>query len=157
MIIGRYDDSETATSFYHPKNFSGIIIADNRWGAHFNFSPIQIGDSHRCCGDFEQDQPANEAGTMSSVILSGNVWDYTNQVIGSDTGGVTPDYNSIYGNQSFVQKFNDWCIPASGTLYGQSVDRRRSNGYCSEFDGGMTFVDPPYTVACEHCPDPWCP
>ena len=159
QINGVYDTPETATSWYHPKEFSGVIVADNRWGPYFQYNPAGIGDAHQCCGDFEWDQPANEAGTMSSVIMSGNVWDYTGQLMGSATGGgYTPNYNEIYGDLSIVRKFNDWCIPASGTTYGlASFDRLRSNGWCSEFANGMTFVEPSYDSSCVHCPDPWCP
>ena len=158
QINGVYDDPETATSWYHPKEFSGVIVADNRFGAYFQFNPAGIGDAHQCCGDFEWDSPINEAGTMSSVIMSGNIWDYTGQLMGSSTGGYTPDYNDIYGDLSIVRKFNDWCIPASGTTYGiASFDRLRSDGWCSEFNGGMTFTQPPYDNSCDHCPDPWCP
>lgn len=158
MIIGRYDDGNETDNRYHPKTASGILVADNRWGDHFQYGPLKIGDAHQCCGDFEFDNPSNEAGTLSSLLFSGNVWDYTGQLIGSQTGGYTPDYNAIHDDLNAVRNFNDWCIPASGTAYGQpSTTRLRSQGYCTEFANGLEFSEPPFPIAPPHCPDPWCP
>lgn len=158
MIIGRWSGGSSSNR-YHPKHVSGIIIADNRMGSDFNFGLLKLSDKDNCHGDFETDGPSNEAGTLSSTIASGNVWDYTGQLIGSATGGYSPDYNQQFSDNPSVWKMNELCMPASGTTYGASIDRPRSQGWCSEFDSGMTWSDPNFTTtgSADFCPDPWCP
>ena len=158
MIIGRWSGG-TGSNRYHPKHVSGIIIADNRMGTNFKNGLFKVNDKDNCHGDFETDGPSDEAGVLSSTMASGNVWDYTGQLIGSATGGYSPDYNLQFSDKPTVWKANELCMPASGTTYGASIDRPRSQGWCSEFDSGMTWVDPNFTteIPADFCPDPWCP
>jgi len=157
QLIGYYDDPNTATSFYHPKTASGVIVADNRHGVNFNFGLINIGITDKCYGDFENDLPYAHPGTLSGWTFSGNVWDQTGQVIGSSTGGgYSPDWNQVFAGQNgTLLDINEICLPLSGIPYGESGSRRRSDGWCQDPLDLSPITS--YPQNCVHCPDPWCP
>ena len=165
QTLGYYGD--TPNSNYAPKPMLNFVVADNRWGQYSQYGFGSNTGNSKCFDFVEGGANVTQSGTLSGMLYSGNVWDYTSQLMGSagtnppPTG--FPDYNTIHENIG-SHFMNDLCIPLSGLPHQTIGGGRRSLGDCPDLSAGIPWTGEPgsaaanfdITVGDAPCAPPWC-